>query len=322
LRRGLGPVSFSPWPTEGGSSPRGEGYRNLFWGPGREHSPRTSHSGDGPSSFIDRHGEKKIPFKIQRQHFEEKLKDLRQYGYFFEYRTEKEFWRRRLGNLEPPVKAVFLVGSEAYEYLAVEIKVVSKNEVPEKYRGAIESDTAFAIRCVEQTQSNNLSSCTPLSRKGEQDGGFSGDTQPQAKDGEAEEVIALLKRGFTPIPLCRQGSDGECLHRDFHPDKVCHSPGKHPLVPWKNKPWNPTPEAIRNFASYGVNWAVRTGCDYGFVVVDVDKYKIGVLEASERLAELGVTAETPTALTPSGGEHYYLKSRRQTLEIERNIAGH
>jgi len=82
--------------------------------------------------------------------------------------------------------------------------------------------------------------------------------------------------------------------------------------------WQSTPERIAEFSKHRANWAVRTGCDYGLVVLDVDRYKPG---ADERLAELGISTETPTVLTPSGGEQYYFKANGKRLKSREILPG-
>jgi len=96
----------------------------------------------------ERHGGE-VSFTIQKPYFEEKMKDLRQNGCFVEYRDAKDFWRRRLENLNLPARVTFLVGGKAHEFIAVEVEEIPKDEMPEKYRNAVEGDKVFAIQCVE-----------------------------------------------------------------------------------------------------------------------------------------------------------------------------
>ncbi len=89
-----------------------------------------------------------------------------------------------------------------------------------------------------------------------------------------------------------------------------HRGTKIPAVKWKS--WEPTPERIDEFSKYGVNWALRTGKDYGIIVLDLDLDKPG---AEESLLELPFLKdiETVTTLTPSGGEHRWFKPNSQFI---------
>ncbi len=94
-----------------------------------------------------------------------KLEDLKQDGYFYEYKETSPFWKTRLsklnpdegGNLEANTEIVFLIGSEPHRFKIENIFLTAG--IPEKYKEAIttyiidESGAkfkwAYAIKCTE-----------------------------------------------------------------------------------------------------------------------------------------------------------------------------
>lgn len=100
-----------------------------------------------------------ISTTITKAFFEMKMKDLEQNGFFFEYKEDKPFWKKRLDNLlkkydlraygflgESP-EIVFLVGNEPHRFKIDNISYT--HNIPERYASAIKTEFAYAIKCVK-----------------------------------------------------------------------------------------------------------------------------------------------------------------------------
>ena len=87
---------------------------------------------------------------ITKRYFEMKLVDLKNLGFFEEYKNYTRFWETRYCNLNYslPCNAVFLVGSKVHRFTLIEKKIINKCEVPEKYYDVISTDKVFVFRCV------------------------------------------------------------------------------------------------------------------------------------------------------------------------------
>lgn len=94
----------------------------------------------------------KISTTITKAFFEMKMADLKDDGYFTEFKEMKPFWIKRLDNFcaegEANVEIVMLVGNKPHRFKAISVWKVHRGCAPAKYRGAIKTDFAYAITCV------------------------------------------------------------------------------------------------------------------------------------------------------------------------------
>jgi len=87
---------------------------------------------------------------IKKEAFKEKLNDLKENGFFIEYKENKEHWKKRLEGLTIPNEIVFLVGSKPYKFRITKITKTTINKIPKKYESFLESESNsyfFAIKC-------------------------------------------------------------------------------------------------------------------------------------------------------------------------------
>ncbi len=94
-----------------------------------------------------------ISTPITKKFFDLKMRDLDQSGHFFEFKEDKPFWQKRLGDFDSnhddlAVEIVFLVGSKPYRFKAISIWKVCFGFIPKIYQPAIHTDFAYAIKCV------------------------------------------------------------------------------------------------------------------------------------------------------------------------------
>jgi len=109
------------------------------------------------------------------------------------------------------------------------------------------------------------------------------------------KTLDLVKLGWSLIPCCTPEKRGCVQH-----GASCPSPGKRPLVPWKDyqrKP--PSAQQIKRWAEKWpeANWAVLTGLVSGVVVLDLD--------APPEELELGPMELTVTSLTGRGQHRFF-----------------
>ena len=71
---------------------------------------------------------------IKNVYHKQKLLDLKECGFFYEYKNPTARHWNRINRLDLPCKAVFLVGRKCFRYLLIEKKIVSVSDVPEEYR--------------------------------------------------------------------------------------------------------------------------------------------------------------------------------------------
>jgi len=100
----------------------------------------------------------KISTTITKKNFEMKMQDLRNDGFFIEYKEEKPFWKKRIDTLlkEYDLRAwgffgrqpeiVFLVGNVPHRFRLVHL--FCTDGVPEKYASAINTEFVYAFKCV------------------------------------------------------------------------------------------------------------------------------------------------------------------------------
>lgn len=96
----------------------------------------------------------KFTTTIKQIYFDMKMEDLKIFGYFEEYKDITPFWKRRFIHLSLPTKAFFLVGSEPHHFILIEKKVISKQEIPEKYRSMINTEKVLVFRCTQSSKPN------------------------------------------------------------------------------------------------------------------------------------------------------------------------
>lgn len=96
----------------------------------------------------------KISTTITKKYFYMKLDDLVEHGYFYEYKEDKTHWSTRLNKIKvspsgEPIEnteIVFLVGKTPHRFKVVEI--IYTSVIPEKYAAAINTEYAYAIKCI------------------------------------------------------------------------------------------------------------------------------------------------------------------------------
>lgn len=100
----------------------------------------------------------KISTTITKKFFEMKMADLEIDGYFFEYKEDKPFWKKRIDSLlkEFDLRAygflgvlpeiVFLVGNRPQRFKLQNI--LYTHDIPEKYIAAIKTERCYALKCV------------------------------------------------------------------------------------------------------------------------------------------------------------------------------
>ncbi len=102
-----------------------------------------------------------------------KMVDMEKEGYFIEYKEDKPFWQKRLDNLLKEIdlrawgirgklpEIVFLVGNKPYRFQVINIFYEKKIDIPEKYKSAIKTDGAFALKCIPlNTHGNSITKST------------------------------------------------------------------------------------------------------------------------------------------------------------------
>jgi hypothetical protein len=89
-----------------------------------------------------------ISTTITKAFFEMKMQDLKETGYFWEYKESKIFWKKRLDKDFTDCTIVFLVGSVPHRFRVADVLEIHHDLIPEKYQSAIHTDFAYAIRVV------------------------------------------------------------------------------------------------------------------------------------------------------------------------------
>lgn len=92
---------------------------------------------------------------IKRVFMDKKLQDLRESGRFTEWKEDKPFWRTRVSSVRRDLEAgdvvgaVFLVGRQVYRYRVLSVREVGRDEVPDRYRGAITTERVYGLEISE-----------------------------------------------------------------------------------------------------------------------------------------------------------------------------
>ncbi len=93
----------------------------------------------------------KISTTITKKFFGMKMDDMKEAGYFLEFKERKTFWNKRLDFWFDPheeVEIVFLVGNKPHRFKVVDIWNVSRDFISKKYQDAISTEFAWVIKCV------------------------------------------------------------------------------------------------------------------------------------------------------------------------------
>lgn len=85
---------------------------------------------------------------IMRKNWEMKMRDHKKKGYFYEYKSMKEHWNKRIPNLEPPCSGVFIVGRDSYLVEIQEVLVGKTHQIPERYAPFVETEKCYILKCV------------------------------------------------------------------------------------------------------------------------------------------------------------------------------
>ena len=117
-----------------------------------------------------------------------------------------------------------------------------------------------------------------------------------------EWALHYSELGFSVIPLHGITAQGHCT---CSKGKDCHSPGKHPRIPWKEYETQlPTVSEVRGWWRWWPNSNIGgvTGEISGRMVLDVDG-ALGVQTLREK--KLAVSPTIPHASTGGGGYHHF-----------------
>lgn len=133
-----------------------------------------------------------------------------------------------------------------------------------------------------------------------------------------EAALACARRGWPVFRVWGAGEGGcdcqlpgvpEELRRDHSPDaqgKAKGSPGKHPVGSQREA--STDPEVVgRWWTGYQPNIGLVAGARAGFWILDVDPRNLGHETLGKLVAAHGAPPQTVTAITGSGGLHFYFK---------------
>jgi len=103
-----------------------------------------------------------ISTTITKRFFEMKLEDLKESGFFIEFKECKPFWDKRLSGYNSNhddlnVEIVFLVGSVPHRFRAISIWQVHRDFVFARYAEAIKTEFVYAIKCIESRVDTKIS---------------------------------------------------------------------------------------------------------------------------------------------------------------------
>lgn len=91
---------------------------------------------------------------IKSEYMKLKLEDLVKDKFFIEYKDRSEHWEKRVisGAIAKGERAVFLYTPDkktvSAMFLIDEVKIINTDEVPERFRLAINTPSCYAIKCV------------------------------------------------------------------------------------------------------------------------------------------------------------------------------
>jgi len=97
-----------------------------------------------------------MPFTttIKQIAWEMKMEDLKEQGFFLEYKEKKDFWITRFNNLKVPCEGVFLIGNtEVHRVTVVEKGTIASSDLPEKYGTYVKGDELFYFKCQDLQKS-------------------------------------------------------------------------------------------------------------------------------------------------------------------------
>jgi hypothetical protein len=77
---------------------------------------------------------KMLTTTITRSAFAEKMKQVAESEYFYEYKCINDFWTCRIEGVKLPAEIVFLVGQSPYRFTAISIDRVEISTIPEYAR--------------------------------------------------------------------------------------------------------------------------------------------------------------------------------------------
>ncbi|TGD95857.1 bifunctional DNA primase/polymerase [Methylobacterium nonmethylotrophicum] len=142
--------------------------------------------------------------------------------------------------------------------------------------------------------------------------------------GNLDFALKYAELGFQifPVDFVVQGEDGswessrnryyrQCAVRDGREPRLCPSPGKEPLVQWKDGATSSPEQIHRWFTKKHGGWpraniGIATGPRSGIWVLDVDGPK-GKKSLDDLIAKYGALPDTAHVITHSSGEHYYFR---------------
>lgn len=92
---------------------------------------------------------KQFASTIKQKYWDMKIDDVMEIGYFWEYKNDFEFWRKRLNDLVTPCDGVLLVGSKPNRIGVIQVKRCISKNIEKKYSdGVITTTFCYAIKCI------------------------------------------------------------------------------------------------------------------------------------------------------------------------------
>ena len=92
---------------------------------------------------------KQFASTIKQKYWDMKIDDVMENGYFWEYKNDIEFWRKRLNDLVTPCDGVLLVGSNPNRIGVIKVKRCFSKNIEKKYSdGVITTTFCYAIKCI------------------------------------------------------------------------------------------------------------------------------------------------------------------------------
>lgn len=94
--------------------------------------------------------QKKFTTTIMKKWFEMKTEDLNRDGYFVEYKETTPFWQKRIEGLAPGAECVLLVGNKVHRFKLIKFQIVSRGDIPTRYREAIKGSRVYAMHMTRE----------------------------------------------------------------------------------------------------------------------------------------------------------------------------
>lgn len=91
---------------------------------------------------------KKFSTTIKKKYWEQKMEQVKELGYFYEYKQDSKFWRKRFNKLIVPCDGTFLVGSVVHRVEVIEVIRRATSEFFEIPPPEIHTEKTWRLTCV------------------------------------------------------------------------------------------------------------------------------------------------------------------------------